>query len=74
MALPTYTMSYFKLPKVLCKDIGKMMAKFWWGNRESEKWMHWTSWVKMSQVKDNEGLGFKDLEKFNNALHNQICL
>ncbi|KAL3502872.1 hypothetical protein ACH5RR_037321 [Cinchona calisaya] len=28
-ALPTYTMSYFKLSKKLCKDINSSMANFW---------------------------------------------
>ena len=68
MALPTYTMSCFKLPKVLCKDISKMIATFWWGGGENERKIHWTSWNKMSQVKGKRGLGFRDLEKFNEAL------
>lgn len=67
MALPTYTMSCFKLPKVLCKDVGKMVAKFWWGNGESKRRMHWTSWEKMSHVKGRGGLGVRDIEKFNDA-------
>ena len=28
-AIPTYTMSIFQLPKVLCKKINSMMARFW---------------------------------------------
>ena len=48
MALPTYTMSCFKLPKVLCKDISKMIATFWWGGGEQGRKMHWTSWNKIS--------------------------
>jgi hypothetical protein len=28
-AIPTYTMSVFQLPKVLCKEINSMMARFW---------------------------------------------
>ena len=68
MALPTYTMSCFKLHKVLCKDTSKMIAKCWWGSGESERKIHWTSWKKIPQVKGRGGLGFRDLEKFNEAL------
>ena len=31
LALPTYAMSYCKLPKALCKDICREMTRFWWG-------------------------------------------
>lgn len=31
MALPAYVMSVCRLPKGLCKSIGREMAKFWWG-------------------------------------------
>ena len=30
-AIPTYSMSLFKLPKGLCNDINFIIAKYWWG-------------------------------------------
>ena len=32
--IPTYSMSMFKLPVGLCKDIEAMIRKFWWGQGE----------------------------------------
>lgn len=32
-AIPSYTMSVFKLSKKLCKEINLMLSKFWWGNQ-----------------------------------------
>ena len=32
--IPTYSMSMFKLPVGLCKDIEAMIQKFWWGQGE----------------------------------------
>lgn len=42
-AVPTYTMSVFKLPKNLCKEINSMLFRFWWGNVVGEKKMQWQS-------------------------------
>ncbi|XP_027109391.2 uncharacterized protein [Coffea arabica] len=68
MAMPTYAMSCFKLPVKLCKDINAMMARFWWGEDNGKRKMHWCSWKKLSTAKNNGGLGFKDLQGFNKAL------
>ena len=36
-AIPTNTMSCFKLPDNLCKDLTSMIRQFWWGQRKEEK-------------------------------------
>ncbi|XP_027156752.1 uncharacterized protein LOC113757854 [Coffea eugenioides] len=68
MAMPTYVMSFFKLPRRLCKDICALMANFWWGESNGRNKMHWISWERMALNKSAGGLGFKDLEAFNQAL------
>ena len=35
-AIPTFTMSCFKLPMGLCDEIEKLIRKFWWGQRVIE--------------------------------------
>ena len=30
-SIPTYTLSSFKIPLTLRKELGQMIAKFWWG-------------------------------------------
>uniref|UniRef100_A0A8R7VKS3 Reverse transcriptase domain-containing protein n=1 Tax=Triticum urartu TaxID=4572 RepID=A0A8R7VKS3_TRIUA len=40
-AIPTYSMSCFKLSKKLCKKITAVMARFWWGGDEKKRKMHW---------------------------------
>ncbi|XP_071922616.1 uncharacterized mitochondrial protein AtMg00310-like [Coffea arabica] len=67
-AMPNYAMACFKLPKGLCKEICKCIANFWWGREEQDRKVHWLSWKRLSEVKGKGGLGFRDLEAFNEAL------
>ncbi|XP_042987152.1 uncharacterized mitochondrial protein AtMg00310-like [Carya illinoinensis] len=67
-AIPTYTMSCFQLPKGFCKDLEGMFARFWWGQRDQERRLHWLKWSTLCQSKFKGGMGFRDLESFNLAL------
>ncbi|XP_071924943.1 uncharacterized protein [Coffea arabica] len=68
MAMPTYVMACFRLPRGLCRQITGKIASFWWGKGEKGTCVHWASWKKLSEVKGRGGLGFRDLEAFNTAL------
>lgn len=65
---PTYTMSCFKLPDSLCKELNSMMSNFWWGQKEKERKMAWISWEQLGTPKKEWGMGFRDLRAFNLAL------
>ena len=70
-ATPTYTMSVFKLPDSLCKDLNSLMGNFWWEQKEKERKMAWISWEKLCTLKAEGGrgaMGFRDLKAFNLAL------
>ena len=43
MAMPTYVMSCFKLPRKLYKDLSSAMANYWWGEANGKNKMHWIS-------------------------------
>lgn len=68
MALPTYTMTCFLLPKNTIKQIMSLMSDFWWKSGKDSKGMHWKSWDSLYKPKACGGLGFKDLEAYNIAL------
>ena len=67
-ATPTYTMSYFKLPDSLYKELNAMMSNFWWGQKDEERKMAWITWEKLCIPKEEKGIGFRDLRAFNLAL------
>lgn len=67
-AIPTFTMSCFRLPGSICADINQMCAKFWWGDDEDHRKMHWTKWSNVCRPKERGGLGFRDIYSFNKAM------
>ena len=36
-SIPTYSISVFKLPVSLCKEIETMIRQFWWGQGDSKE-------------------------------------
>ena len=62
------TMSCFKLPKGLIKELEVMIRKFWWGYSGGSRKTHWVKWDRLYEAKEVGGMGFKEIEKFNDAL------
>ena len=67
-AVPTYTMSCFKLPITLCHEIEALICRFFWGQRGDRRKIHWTKWQDLCKPKNQGGMGFKDLALYNDAL------
>jgi hypothetical protein len=67
-AIPTFSMSCFKLPRGLCLHLNSLIRNFWWGSKKGSIKTHWVSWDVMCSPKFAGGLGFRDIELFNLAL------
>ena len=58
-AIPTYTMSYFKLLDTLCDELTSMIRNFWWGQKQDERKLNWMCWDNLCKPKADGGMGFK---------------
>ncbi|XP_065626763.1 uncharacterized mitochondrial protein AtMg00310-like [Quercus suber] len=61
-------MSCFKLSESLCRELGSMISRFWWGQRNVERKIPWIAWDKLCKPKVDGGMGFRDLKAFNLTL------
>ena len=68
LALPVYAMSVFRLPKDLCARITSAIVEYWWGSGDKKRKIPWVAWQKLCKPKEQGGLGFHDIGKFNQAL------
>jgi hypothetical protein len=61
-------MSIFHLSATFCEELTRGMRSYWWGVQEGERKTHWIAWDKFTRSKARGGLGFRDLQVFNQAL------
>lgn len=60
-SLPTYAMSVFLLPVEITKNLERVISKFWWSSKPSERnGIHWMSWTRLTKHKSTGGMGFRD--------------
>ena len=45
-----------------------MIHKFWWGYNDDSRKIHWVKWERLCESNEDGGMGFKEIEKFNEAL------
>lgn len=67
-AIPTYLISVFKISKKLCQNIQSSIVRFWSGHNHKDHKIHWISAHKLCKSKHDRGIGFHDMEAFNDAL------
>ncbi|XP_068336499.1 uncharacterized mitochondrial protein AtMg00310-like [Pyrus communis] len=72
-AVPTYSMNVFRLPTRPCREIDIILAKFWWGNRNKERGIHWVNWEEMGCAKGDGGMRFQNLMDFNTGFLAKQC-
>jgi len=63
--IPLFYISFFKVSKSFCKSMISIQRRFLWGWGKDNKTIPWVSWENLFKPKQEGGLGFKDIRKFN---------
>ncbi|CAM8987557.1 unnamed protein product [Rhodiola kirilowii] len=71
-AIPVYMMSVYRFPQRTLDDIEKLNGQFWW-DKAGRKGISWIRRETLQRKKEDEGIGFKDLRSFNEAILIKIC-
>lgn len=67
MALPSYYMYVFLLPKQVCRRLDTKIKNFWWGFDGTVRRLHPKSWASICKSKLCVGLGLRRMEDLNRA-------
>jgi hypothetical protein len=68
-SIPFYAMSSFLLPISFSSSLGRIFKNFWWGfPKHKSNNLSLKLWSSICLLKDKEGLGFRQMRKFNLSL------
>ena len=67
-AIPTYSISLFKIPRIICDGINSALSKYWGEQTWNEKKIHWINWGKLCGSKKKGGMDFRNIHAFNLAM------
>lgn len=67
-SVPTYLMSCFKLSPTVYRKRTSAVSNYWWGGSLDNHKIHWLRWEKLTQPKNQGGIGFGDFSLFNQAM------
>ena len=68
-AIPTYSMSIFKIPKGVCEEMDVITRRFWWGVKSGKhNYLALKAWKDICKPKEVGGLGFLRFTDFNTTL------
>ncbi|KAL8465386.1 hypothetical protein ACS0TY_034766 [Phlomoides rotata] len=67
-AIPNYCLSFYRIPKLIIKELISIQRDFLWGGCEERSKIPWIKWEVVCSEKSERGLGIRELGRFNRAL------
>ncbi|XP_058784193.1 uncharacterized mitochondrial protein AtMg00310-like [Vicia villosa] len=66
--MPSYQLSFYKIPRSVMKDITAIQRRFLWNSAGDNNFISWISSNDICKSKEEGGMGIKHVGKFNKAL------
>lgn len=57
-SIPTYVMSYFRLPRTILDEVEKTIRRFWWGS-QTTRGISWLAWSHLCKPKSEKVMAFR---------------
>ncbi|XP_058761431.1 uncharacterized protein LOC131634822 [Vicia villosa] len=67
-AIPIFTLSFYKAPSKIIKEIRGLLSNFLWNGNANKRSIHWVKWENVCKPKEKGGLGIRDVGDINRAL------
>ncbi|XP_058724719.1 uncharacterized protein LOC131596153 [Vicia villosa] len=67
-AIPLYSLSFYRAPKKVIKEIVSIQRNFLWKGVEGDRGICWVSWRNVCRPKEEGGLGIRDVNNMNISL------
>ncbi|PKU84413.1 Putative ribonuclease H protein [Dendrobium catenatum] len=73
LTVPMYLSTHIMVPKSILHSIEKIARKFMWQKDSNSRGMHYVAWKELCQSRNQGGLGFYCLEKWQSALRARLA-
>ncbi|XP_068479070.1 uncharacterized protein [Phaseolus vulgaris] len=67
-AIPLFYLSFYKAPISVFKKITSIQRRLLWAAEKEQRYISWVRWDRVCKVREEGGLGIKDVRLFNRAL------
>ncbi|KAF5452775.1 hypothetical protein F2P56_027742 [Juglans regia] len=72
-SMATHLLAVLHVPKIVIRELNKLLSSFFWGDYEGKGKRKWVAWKKNCCPIEEGGLGIRDFEDIQRALHMKLA-